>query len=129
MHKLGLKGTEDMKGIIAVSDEGEPEAGCILNNWTYNAVFCHMWIDNPMVIKHGFFKEIGNYVFNICEKNVMIGMVPSDNDEALRLNKHIGFRETHRIKDGHSIGIDYVVMEGNRQDFSKWVPAKLKEVV
>lgn len=125
IQKLGIRFVEDTKGIIAVDErEKKVVAGCIMNNWTYSSVQVHFWIDKPMVLRHGFLEEIARYVFDVAHKDLMIGLVPADNEEALKLDKHIGFKETHRIKGGYMYDIDYVIMEARREDVLRWLPVK-----
>ena len=122
-RELGLKWVEDTRGIIAVDQvSGRVLAGCIFNNWTHNAVQVHFWISNPMVIRHGFFQEVCRYVFDVAGREKMVGMVPGDNAEALKLDKHLGFRETHRITGGYMYDVDYVILEAVRADLSRWLP-------
>jgi RimJ/RimL family protein N-acetyltransferase len=129
IRNLGLKWVEDTKGILAIDlDKGQCVAGCILNNWTWNAAMIHLWIDNPLVLRHGFFQEIADYVFIQAGKEVLIGMVPGDNEDALKLNKHIGFKETHRIKGGFMHDIDYVIMEANKASLAHWLKKEEMEV-
>lgn len=120
IERLGIKLTEDTKGILAVRD-GRIVAGCVFNYWTYSSVQVHFWIDDKFVIRHGFFNEVADYAFNTCGKSRLIGLVPADNEEALKLDRHIGFKETHRIKDGYKVGVDFVMMEADRTDLSRWL--------
>lgn len=126
-RKLGLRYVDDTKGILAVDVEKfEPVAGVVLNNWTYNAVQAHFWVDNPFVLRHGFLEEVANYIFNTAGKNLIIGFVPADNEEALKLDKHIGFRETYRIPGGYMYDVDYVILEATREDLARWLPAEVE---
>lgn len=122
MH-LTLKWTEDTKGIIAFDKDKNRLVGAVVfQMWTHSSALVHMWLDSPMVIKHRFLDEIANYFFNTAERDLMIGMVPGDNEAALKLNKHIGFRETHRIPGGYMHDIDWVIMEANAEDVARWLP-------
>ena len=107
---------EDTKGIIAWGDEGIPLAICVLDSWSYNSCQIHIWIESAFVLKHGFAEEVFNYVFNTCQRNMIIGVTPSDNPKALKFIKHIGFEELYRIKDGYKVGVDYVVTEIRKEN-------------
>jgi len=50
----------------------------------------------------------------------MTGLTPANNLKALKLNKHIGFREVCRIPDGHKPGIDSVLQIMTR-DECRWI--------
>lgn len=67
-------------------------------------------------MKHGYPEEVFNYVFNTCDKGVIIGVTPSNNERALRFNKRVGLTEIYRIKDGYAVGIDYVVQELRKEN-------------
>ena len=106
----------DTKGIIALDDDGMPQAICVLDSWSFNSCQIHIWIENAFVLKHGFAEAVFNYVFNDCGRNIIIGVTPSDNEKALRFIKHIGFEEVSRIKDGYMVGVDYVVTEIRKEN-------------
>jgi len=56
-----------------------------------------------------------DYVFNAANLNVVIGMVPSSNKKAIRFDKHVGFTEVGRIKNGASDG-DLIIMQLRREN-------------
>lgn len=116
------KRVQDTKGIIAERD-GEIIAACVMDSWTWTSVQVHMAIDQPTVLRHGFLEEIAEYVFDTCDKKVMIGLVPGHIEAALKLNKHIGFTEIFRIEDGFNEGIPYVVMQ-LRKEHCRWLRNK-----
>ena len=110
----------DTKGIVSVNERGEYDAACVFDAWAPNSVQAHICIENPFVIRSGFLHECFDYVFNQCGRGIMLGPVPSDNKEALRFDKHIGFTELGRIKDGYDIGIDWVILE-MRKENCRWL--------
>ncbi len=67
-------------------------------------------------MKHGYPEEVFNYVFNTCDKGVVIGVTPSNNEQALKFNAHLGLTEIYRIKDGYDVGIDYVVQQLRKEN-------------
>lgn len=108
--------TEDTKGISAWDEDGNPLAVCVLDSWSWNSCQIHIWIENAFVLKHGFAQEVFNYVFNTCERNLIIGVTPADNPKALKFIRHIGFEEIYRIKDGYKVGVDYVVTQIRKEN-------------
>lgn len=121
--KLGLRWVEDTKGIMAVDDDDPSKilAACILNNWTYSSVHVHFWIDSPMVIRAGFFHEVCRYVFVDAARVKMIGLVPANNEQAIRLDQKIGFKEGYRVKQGYMEDVDFIVFEATQQDLARWM--------
>ncbi len=93
----------------------------IYENWTQNSVQMHYALPNPMVLRRGFLQRICHFVFNTAGRKLIIGITPSDNARALALNARIGFRETHRIRDGEQDGVDSVIQELRRVDAARWL--------
>lgn len=118
---MPLKRVEDTGGIVAVDAEtNETVAMVVMDSWTWNSVQIHQIVINPLVLRHGFFEEVADYVFNVAEREIMIGLVPSDNDKALSMNKKIGFEEVARIKDGVNFGIDIVILQMHKTQCKFW---------
>ena len=108
---LPLKRVEDTGGIIAIDvAENRTVAACILDTWTEASVQAHLIVLEPMVIRHGFFEEVADYVFNVAGRKLMIGIVPANNTRALSVDKKIGFEEVCRIPEGSAAGVDAVVL-------------------
>ena len=124
---LGVKLCEDTKGIVAVDLESNaPVAVCVLDSWSRSSVQAHIRVIRKMALRHGFLEEVANYVYGTCGMEVMIGVVPGNNEAALKLDKHIGFTEKHRVKDGYDKGVDYVIMEMTREE-CPWYSETLAE--
>ena len=110
---------EDTCGIMAVDlDTNTTVGACIMDNWTDNSVQCHFMITSPLVLKHGFLDCAYSFIFNDRKCKFIYGMVPSNNDKALKLNKHMGFTEKMRMPDAYADGVDFVIMELRALRFS-----------
>jgi RimJ/RimL family protein N-acetyltransferase len=108
---------EDTGGLVAFNeDTSELLGACIWDNWTKNSVQCHFILTNPIVVKHGFIGEITDYIFNHQGKRFIYGLVPADNEKALKINKKFGFTEKTRLTDAWADGVDYVLMELKREN-------------
>ena len=114
---------DDTQGFVAVDEHGDIQGGVVFDSWTFTSVCAHIAIENPFVLRHGFLENAFGYAFEFADKELMIGITPSDIPEALKFNKHIGLRETYRIKDGHDYGVDLVVQE-MRRDECRWIGEK-----
>lgn len=114
----------DSRGItgIKVTDDGLEviSAVAVLDSWMVNSCVIHVTILDPLALRHGFHKEVFNYVFNTCNRSVLLGATPADNLKALKFNEHIGFREIYRVKDGNAPGIDLVLTE-YRKEHCRWL--------
>jgi len=104
-----VKAVEDSQGIVAV-DGDKILAVCVADNFTGDKCDVHFAIDNPMVIRRGFFHEVARHLFITCGRNRIFGKVPADNLKALKLDKHMGFVEMGRIAHAFGEGCDCVVL-------------------
>ena len=120
-EKLGLNWQEDIKGILVWdTKERTFAAGVIFEDWTYSSVQVHQWVENALVLRHGLYNEVVRYAMDVAGMLKLIGIVPEDNEAALKLNKHIGFREVCRIADGFKPGVASVILEADRNDLVRW---------
>ena len=100
---------EDTRGVVAERD-GQ-FAGCfVFDSWTENSCQSHQLLLDPMALKAGLHVEAANYAFGDCNRKIVLGLTPGDNERALKLNRHYGFVEIYRLPDGVRDGVDYVVM-------------------
>ena len=77
--------------------EGNLIAGVLYENYTKTSIMAHIAIDAPVGKK--FFYTIHHYPFIQLGVLKVIGQVKSNNEEALRLDKKLGFIEEARLKD------------------------------
>ena len=110
----------DTKGVVALDGTGELVAACVFDNWSFNACQIHIYINNPFVLKHGFAREVFNYAFNTCGKNIVFGMTPADNEKALKFIKNIGLVEIFRVPEGYKEGVDFVLTQLRKED-CRWM--------
>lgn len=66
-----------------------------------------------------FFKAIFDYPFNKLKLKVIIGTIAGNNKKALRLSRHLGFKDVAFIPDAHNEG-DLAILE-MRPHFCKWL--------
>ena len=65
-----------------------------------------------------FLKKVFDYPFNTLKLKVIIGTVAGSNTKALRLDRHLGFKDVAFIPDAHDDG-DLVILE-MRPEYCKW---------
>ena len=118
--KIGLVAVEFTRGIVAIKEDGEIAGAVVFQNWAHSSAMVHIWVEYPMVIRGGLLEEACRYFFDACGCTVMIGMVVGDNPTAIKFNKHVGFKEVYRIKDGFKNGVDWIIMEARREDLRRW---------
>ena len=113
---LPVLAVEDSCGMVAVDSYGQKVAGCVFDNWTNTSVQAHLLILNPFVIRSGFFVCIAEYVFVERRKNMIYSLVPGNNENAIRVNKKLGYSEKCRFEGAFQDGVDYVIMELKKEN-------------
>ena len=114
---IGIKQCEDTGGIMAIDSLTNTTVGaCVMDNWTQNSVQCHFMITSPMVLKHQFLDCCFDYMFNTVGVNRVYGLVPANNEKAVKLNTHMGFTIKARLDEAYEVGVDYLVMEMTREN-------------
>jgi RimJ/RimL family protein N-acetyltransferase len=83
---------------------------------------CEMHVaskENSNWVNKDFLWASFDYPFNQLNLNVIIASVEKSNENALRLNQHLGFKVKAEIPDGHLHG-DLVIMTMRKED-CKWL--------
>ena len=115
---------EDTCGLVMIDLEKHATvAAVVMDNITPNSVQCHFMLTDPMALRHGFLQECFDLIFNHMDKKFIYGLVPGNNDKALKLNEHIGFTEKCRMPEAFKDGVDYVIMELKREN-CKYLPVQ-----
>lgn len=110
-QRLPLKQVEDTMGIMAIDLETNATIGaCIMEHWTRTSVHIHFMMDSPLLIRHGFFEEIADFVYNVAEREIAIGTIPSNIEASIALAKHVGFEEICRIPGAMDVNVDTVIL-------------------
>jgi len=120
MNESGCQWTPTARGIVVLDHRMLPCAGVVFDGWFPNSGQIHFAMKNPLAARSGLFEEGFNYFYNECGKDLLIGVTPAHLDKALKFNKKVGLRETYRIKNGYTDGIDLVVQEMHR-DECRWI--------
>jgi hypothetical protein len=103
------------RAIEAVDATGRIHAMTGFDGWTENSAGILIAIDTPAALR-SLLTPTFEYVFNQCGKGLAIATVRGTNARSLKLTKHVGFTETHRIKDAVRIGEDLVLFEMRREE-------------
>jgi hypothetical protein len=117
--RANVKAMEDSQGIVAIDGE-RILAVCVADCFTNNKCNVHFAIDNPMVIRRGFFHEVARHLFITCGCNRIFGLVPESNAKAIKFDKHMGFTEVGRIPQGFGDDDDCVVLRMEKKT-SRWL--------
>lgn len=87
--------------------DGELSAGMLVDHWNGASCAAHIAITAPLARQ--FIRFCFGYLFGQLKAKKVIGLVAASNTKALKLDKHLGFIEEYRIKDGHPDG-DLVIL-------------------
>lgn len=116
--RTGINYISDTKGVAAESNKGTILGVCACDTWTITGCQIHIAIDNPICLKNERFqKEVFNYIFGVARRKMAIGIIPANNERALRFDRKLGFREVYRIPDGSDEGVDLVIMILRKEDW------------
>ena len=116
-EQVGIVRCEDTTGIMAIDlDTNTTIGACIMDNWTQNSVQCHFMITNPLVLRHQFLECCYDFMFNSGNIARIYGLVPANNDKAVKLNTHMGFTIKARLEEAFEVGVDYLLMELKREN-------------
>lgn len=117
---LGLAVTSGFTAIEALhADTGHVVGMVGFDRWTDNSAEMHVWLAQPSATRALLWPAF-HYLFEQQNRGVAIGVVAASNARALRMDKHVGFVEVARIKDGKAQGEDLVLLE-LRKENCKWL--------
>jgi len=122
-QQVGILRCEDTDGIMAIdTDTNETVGACIMDNWTQNSVQCHFMISSPLVLKHDFLGCCYDFMFNVKGVKYIYGLVPANNEKAVKLNAHMGFTEKARLEEAYETGVDYLLLELKKENCKYLAP-------
>lgn len=107
--------TSGFRAIKCVDEAGTIRGMVGYDCWTESAVQAHMAVDTPLAWR-AMAPAAFEYPFLQCGKSVILGLIPASNARSVKLAKRLGLRETYRVRDGWSEGVDLVVLEIRRHE-------------
>jgi len=116
-HRLQYAPTTHFRTLSRV--EGAQIRGVVgYDNWNQASCMMHVCGDGRWLTRELLFADF-NYPFTICGLNCVFGLVPSGNEEALRFDRHLGFKDVVELKDAHPDGSMFL-MRMDRDD-CRWL--------
>lgn len=124
---LGFTPPEDSK-CIGQQLEGELRAVVVFCGMAGKSCQIHIASSGSHWMTKDFLWVTFDYPFNKLGLKVILGTVAGSNEKALKLDRHLGFKEVAMIPDAHDEG-DLVIFE-MRPEFCKWLKlnASLKQL-
>lgn len=118
--RVGRRAPWDNYETIGLAEHGEFIAGVVIDSYVPFARCCmHVAGEGKRWLTRDFLWACFHYVFEQLRCKVVVGLVDADNTAALRFDRHLGFVETCRIKDGAG-HCDLVVLTMARED-CRWL--------
>jgi hypothetical protein len=112
--------TPQLRALEAMDEEsGQILAMVAYDGWMPNLCQMHVAVAHSFPARR-FLRAAFGIPFIELERDLVVGWVLGTNEKALELDRRLGFRETHRIKDGWDKGVDLVLFE-MRKDECKWL--------
>src|SRR5262245_17256307 len=99
-----------------------------LDSWLGHTCQMHVafaagWNYSPRIMLQTVFK----HAFDTNKRKLVLGIVNSNNEAALRYDRHLGFKELWRLPEMHNDGGDIVVMGMKREECRYLHDAKEEE--
>ena len=118
-ERVGVVMTPDAKAIEAIDHRGVIAGMVAYDHWTENSAVAHMAVSSPIAWRCMLVPAF-SYAFQQAGKGVLLGFIRESNTRSLRFAKKIGFRQTHIVADGYSVGDGMVMVEMRKED-CRWI--------
>jgi hypothetical protein len=121
-EKIGLVPTPHIRCIGSVSENGMHLKGVVgFDGYNGASVMMHVcgegnWITRDLL------RASFDYPFNFLNCNMVLGLVPSGNEQALKMNRHLGFKVENVLEGAHPDGA-LILMVMRRED-CRWLKMK-----
>jgi RimJ/RimL family protein N-acetyltransferase len=104
---------------IGQEKDGNLVAVVVFTNFIPNACAMHIASVGDNWMSKDLLWACFDYPFNKLEKKVILATMEASNEEAIKLNRHLGFQDKALIEDAHENG-DLLLMAMRKED-CKWL--------
>lgn len=112
----GVSPTPDTH-VIGWAVDGQLKIVVALNAWLGKTCQMHIAFEPGFhFTPRAMLKACFRHAFERCNREMVLGVVNSHNDQAMRYDLHLGFEEVGRIRAMHDEGGDIVVLAMKRED-------------
>lgn len=126
-RELGLHWSDDFRGCLWVpeiyegrkADPAHVSVAVAYDCFVGKTCCMHAVIPRPEAVTRAIVQETFAFPFNTCGCEAVLGLVEATNKEALRFDRHLGFKEVHRIPHGGREA-DLIVLQMLRAD-CRWL--------
>jgi hypothetical protein len=126
--KLGLTYSDDFRGAIYVPNEfknqvSNPKDVAVAvgyNNFLGKTCYIHVVVQKPEFLTRAMICEAFEFPFRDCKLDYLLGPVDAVNEDAVRFNTELGFKEIVRLPNGACSGEDFIIYSMARKD-CRWI--------
>lgn len=116
--QIGLPWSPDLRCIGEIGRHAHIRGVIGYNNYNRASVQMHVAGEPGWVSRHILYAAF-HYPFVALKCNVVLGLVPSGNKEALRFNRRLGFETLIELEGGHPDGA--LIMMSMRKENCRWL--------
>ena len=124
-RRTGCLRTRAFKAIKAVDDFGDILGMVVFDIFTRTSCQMHMAGRSAIAVRR-LVRPAFEYAFRQLGLRVVLGVLAASNRPAVALVDGLGFRETHRVRDGYADGVDLLHFELHA-DECRWLSAPLAQ--
>jgi len=111
-----LPWSSDLRTVGVIRPDGTICAAVGYNAWTEKSCWMHVAFDTSHSLTRDLLRAAFEYPFIVCGKEAVYGLTPLHIEEAVRMNRKLGFREVLKTVD--------CVMFEMRHDECRWIKEK-----
>jgi RimJ/RimL family protein N-acetyltransferase len=118
-EKIGLAPSPHIRCIGSISEDGKILKGVVgFDGYNGASVMMHVYGEGNW-ISRDLLKIAFDYPFNHLNCNMVLGLVPSGNTQALKMNRHLGFKVEAVLEGAHPDGA--LILMVMRREECRWL--------
>jgi RimJ/RimL family protein N-acetyltransferase len=115
--EIYVKPTSDLQAIFWCNPESKAIEWCIgFDSFIGKTCQIHVVNFQKKYTPRKLLFAVFDYAFNTAGVETLLGVVNSNNEEAMKYDQNLGFKEVHRLKGMHDDGGDIVLFEMKKSD-------------
>lgn len=107
---------------IGLERDGELIAGVLYDDYNGRSIRMHVAAVGKYWLNREYLRVCFDYPFNQLKVNKVIGLVDSENADALKFDRHLGFTDECVVKDAGKVG-DVIVLSMTKEE-CRWINGK-----
>lgn len=115
--EVGVKPTSDLQAIFWCNPETNVIEWCVgFDSFLGKTCQIHVVNFNKKYTPRKLLSAVFEYAFKTAGVETLIGIVNSNNEQAMKYDQHLGFKEAYRFEGMHDDGGDIVVFRMNKDE-------------